>query len=260
MERLGTIGSIWRYPVKSMAGEPVREAFVGYSGVMGDRVWAFHRVDGTRGFPWQTGRQLPAMLTHRPRFTALQGRALPTDIDASLGLPPGCAPIFPDAAAFAVEVTLPDGRVLPIDSPALAEALSRGGAAVPTLRFTERGHPDCRPVSLFGNASARGLGEALGLALDPRRFRANLYADWQDDRPFREDELVGRTLQVGERLRIAITERDPRCKMITLDPDTGESTPGLLHHVTHARGGAAGVYAAVLLEGIVRQGDPIYLV
>jgi uncharacterized protein YcbX len=259
MDRVGTLRGIWRYPVKSMAGEELAEAFVAYSGVMGDRVWAFARADGTRGFPWQTGRQLPSMLLYRPRFTTLAGDALPRDIEASLGLSPGCTPIFPEARDFAVEVTLPDGRVLPLDSPALAEALARGGTP-PALRFTERGHPDCRPLSLFGSASARGLGEALGLPLDLRRFRANFYVDWLDDRPFVEDELIGRSLQVGERLRIAVTERDPRCKMITLDPDTGEATPGLLHHVTHARGGAAGVYAAVLLEGIVRQGDSIFLV
>jgi uncharacterized protein YcbX len=259
MERIGSVGSIWRYPVKSMAGERLAEAFVGYSGVMGDRVWAFARPDGTRGFPWQTGRQLAAMVTFRPRYVALAGRALPPDVEAALALPPGCTPGYPEDSAFAIEVKLPDGRVVPLDAPEVAAALARDGGPVPVLRFTQRGHPDSRPLSLFGNASARALGEALGRPLDPRRFRANLYADWDGDRPHREDELVGRTLQIGDRLRIAVTERDPRCKMITLDPDTGEAMPGLLSHVTHARDGCAGIYAAVLLEGIVRQGDPIWL-
>src|SRR6266498_845620 len=93
----------------------------------------------------------------------------------------------------------------------------RSGYAV-TVRFSERSLYDCRPVSLFGNASVRGLGDELAMPIDRRRFRANLYADWAEDRPYRENELVGRTLQLGERLRLAVLERDPRCKMITIDP------------------------------------------
>jgi uncharacterized protein len=96
--------------------------------------------------------------------------------------------------------------------------------------------------------------------LDRRRFRANFYADWSDDRPFREDDLVGRTLRLGERLRIAVLEQDPRCKMITLDPDTGEADASILRHVARAHGRKAGIYAAVLAEGVVRKGDPIWLV
>ncbi len=59
---------------------------------------------------------------------------------------------------------------------------------------------------------------------------------------------------------MTVLERDPRCKMITLDPDTGEADPAILRHVARTRDGKAGVYAAVLVEGLVRQGDPIWLV
>jgi hypothetical protein len=47
--------------------------------------------------------------------------------------------------------------------------------------------------------------------------------------------------------------------MITLDPDTGREEPGVLRHVTKAHDGMAGVYAAVLVEGVVHKGDPIWL-
>src|SRR5207302_617519 len=123
------------------------------------------------------------------------------------------------AERLEVEVTLPDGRVLPVRSVELAAELERAGGAPVTLHASERSLADCRPVSLFGNATVRGLGAELGRPLDRRRFRANLYAEWSDGRPFREDELVGRTLVVGGKLRLAVLERDPRCKMITLDPD-----------------------------------------
>ena len=90
--------------------------------------------------------------------------------------------------------------------------------------------------------------------IDKRRFRANFYAEWdnQDD-PFYELSLVGKTLE------LAIIERDPRCTMITLDPDTAVATPKLLQHLGRNHGGDAGVFAAVLQRGRVNKGDPIAL-
>jgi uncharacterized protein len=263
MDRIGTLETVCRYPVKSMAGEELAEAFVGFAGMMGDRAYAFVRVPGPKGFPWHTGREQEDLVLYRPRYrdVAAAAAALPLDVEKSFGMAPGVAPVFPAGdGAFAVDVATPGGRTLAVDSPELKTELEeRGSGQKVELRFSERAHVDCRPVSLFGNATARTLGEEMGMAMDRRRFRANLYADWGDGRPFREDELVGRTLQVGDRLRVAVLERDPRCKMITLDPDTAAMDPGILRHVTKARGGTAGVYAAVLVEGVVRRGDPIFL-
>jgi uncharacterized protein len=260
MERLGALETICRYPVKSMAGEELGEAFVGFAGMMGDRAYAFVRDPGPKGFPWHTGREQEDLILYRPRYRDTAGATLPVDVERSFGMAPGVNPIFPEAEAFAVDVTTPSGRTLPVGSPELrVELEERSGQAV-TLRFSERGLYDCRPVSLLGNASAEALGEELGMRLDRRRFRANFYADWSDGRPYREGELVGSTLQVGERLRLTVLERDPRCKMITLDPDTGREEPRVLRHVTKCHDGMAGVYAAVLVEGVVRKGDLIWLV
>jgi uncharacterized protein len=258
MERIGALETICRYPVKSMAGEELGEAFVGFAGVMGDRAYVFVRAPGPKGFPWHTGREQEDLILYRYREAA--GATLPVDVERSFGMAPGVNPIFPGADAFAVDVTTPNGRTLPVDSTELrAELEERSGQAV-TLRFSERSLYDCRPVSLFGNASAEALGEELGMKLDRRRFRANFYADWSAGRPYREDELVGRTLQVGERLRLTVLERDPRCKMITLDPDTGREEPRVLRHVMQVHDSMAGVYAAVLVAGVVHKGDLIWLV
>ena len=96
--------------------------------------------------------------------------------------------------------------------------------------------------------------------IDKRRFRANFYVEWdnQDD-PFYELSLVGKTLKIGDWLEVMIVERDPRCTMITLDPDTAEATPKLLQHLGRKHGGDAGVFAAVLQRGRVNKGDRIYL-
>jgi uncharacterized protein len=261
MEQIGTIETACRYPVKSMAGEEVDEAFVGFAGIMGDRAYAFIAADTpTKGFPWHTGREQENLVLYRPKYRQATASTLPLDVAASFAMAPGLNPVFPASEAFAVEVTTPGGRTLPVDAPELTAELEQQGGKAVTLRFSERSLYDCRPVSLFGNATVRGLGEELGRPLDRRRFRANFYADWSDDRPFREDDLVGRTLRLGERLRIAVLERDPRCKSITLDPDTGEADASILRHVARAHGRKAGIYAAVLAEGVVRKGDPIWLV
>lgn len=261
MEQIGTIGTACRYPVKSMAGEEIEDIFVGFSGVMGDRAYAFVPNGETKaGFPWHTGRDHETLVLYRPHYCHPDASRQPVDVTASFALGPGVNPVYPSSEAFAVEVTTPGGRTLAVDGAELATELETQGGKALTLRFSERSFYDCRPVSLLGRASVRALGEEMGMAMDPRRFRANFYADWNDEQPYREDGLIGRTLQIGERLRIMILERDPRCKMITLHPDTGELDPSILRHVARAHDGKAGVYAAVLAEGVARKGDPIWLV
>ena len=71
---------------------------------------------------------------------------------------------------------------------------------------------------------------------------------------------MGRRLRIGAKAEIAVTDRDPRCKMITLDPDTGLANPEVMRRVAKDHGGTAGVYGAVLVEGIVRAGDEIALI
>src|SRR5260370_36293747 len=95
MEQLGALETLCRYPVKSMAGEEVDQAFVGYSGVMGDRVYAFVRSDGKQGWPWHTGRNQEDLVLFRPRFHQGDAAALPVDVEAAFALGPWGSPIFP---------------------------------------------------------------------------------------------------------------------------------------------------------------------
>jgi len=126
-----------------------------------------------------------------------------------------------------------------------------------TLLRSERAMTDCRPVSLFAVQTGRRLGEELGIDLDKRRFRANVFMDLASTAGFAEDCLVGRVLRIGAKTVVSILERNPRCAMIILDPDTAERNPAILGKVTKAHEGKAGVYGAVLIEGMVRIGDEI---
>ncbi len=73
---------------------------------------------------------------------------------------------------------------------------------------------------------------------------------------FAEDEFVGRNLRLGSKAIVTIVKRDGRCMMITLDPDTAEKTPAILKTVAQAHEGKAGVYAAVVTEGLSAKAIP----
>ena len=65
MSTIGTVESLWRYPVKSMRGEELAEVFAGYAGVYGDRLFAFESSAGRKGFPFFTGREQRQMIRYR---------------------------------------------------------------------------------------------------------------------------------------------------------------------------------------------------
>ena len=251
---VGKVESLWRYPVKSMAGEEREELFVGYAGVYGDRLFAVGNTAAPARFPYLTTREAASMLAYKPHP---EKAALPINLAEARGITPTVA----DPSDLAVDVETPSGDRLAIDDPALLSALAKGvkGAALRLLR-SERALTDCRPVSLFSLQTAVQLGAEIGTDLDKRRFRANIYADLEPGSGFAEDAFVGKNLKIGAQLVISVLERDARCKMITLDPDTGEANPQVLRKVAVAHEGMAGVYAAVLIEGVVRQGDSIEIV
>jgi uncharacterized protein YcbX len=174
---------------------------------------------------------------------------------------PGLNPVFADTSDLMVDVEAPTGETLAVDDPALIRMLRDGVFGAPELRLvrSDRAMTDCRPVSLLSVQSARQIGEEIGTSVDQRRFRANIYLDLNGASGFAEDESVGRSMRIGSKVVISILERDPRCAVITLDPDTGESRPEFLRQVARAHKGMAGVYGAVLVEGTLRKGDGVEL-
>jgi uncharacterized protein YcbX len=259
MGTIGTVESLWRYPVKSMRGEELDEVFAGFSGVYGDRLFAFSSSANRKGFPFLTAREQNEMLRYRPRFRQSDKAARPINQSEAEKLPPGATPLYANPDDLMLDVETPTGATLAIDDSALIEALRQGidDKHQLTLLRSERALTDCRPLSIFGVQSARKLGEETGIRVDKRRFRANIYLDLADG--FAEDEFVGRSIRIGPKVIVSILERDPRCMMITLDPDTGEKEPALLKKVAQAHGGMAGVYGAVLVEGTIHNGDPVEL-
>ena len=221
MTVIGKVESLWRYTVKSMRGEEIAQSYLGFSGVYGDRLYAFHDTSAPRGFPFLTGREQEQMLLYQPRFRYPDNAASPPNLAEAEGNGPSLTPVYADTA---VDIRAPSGEVPSIDDPTLIASLSEGLDSIHALSLlrSHRSFTDCRPVSVFSLQTVRQIGEEVGVRLDKRRFRANVYADLTPMAGFAENAFVGCKLQIGTKAVIAVTDRDPRCKMITLD----RSEPG----------------------------------
>jgi uncharacterized protein YcbX len=261
MSIIGRVDSLWRYPVKSMRGEEMEEMFAGYPGIYGDRLFAFESSANPKGFPFFTGRDQRQMIRYRARFRNPEKAARPVNWSEAQKLSPNLTPISADASELMVDVETPDGKAFAIDDPALIDHLRSNldGNHELTLLRSEKAITDCRPLSIFAVQTAKRLGEETGVAVDKRRFRANVYINLTSSDGFAEDEFVGRSLRIGSKVTVAVLQRDARCMMITLDPDTAEKTPAILKALAQAHEGMAGVYGAVLVEGMIRKGDSVEL-
>ncbi len=261
MTTIGTVESLWRYPVKSMSGEVMTEAFMGFSGFYGDRCFAFKNSSARKGFPYLNATAQQQMLHYRPQFRYAERAAKPPNLIEAMGIAPGVTPANAEPNDLILDVVTPSGAVVAVDDPALLEMLCEGLRGENHLKLvrSDRALTDCRPVSLISLQTVRQVEGELGIPIDKRRFRANIYLNLESDSGFGEDQLVGRKLRIGSSAVMMVLERDPRCNMISLDPDTGEQNPEVLRKVAQAHGAFAGVYCAVLVEGILTKSDSIEL-
>jgi uncharacterized protein YcbX len=260
MKVIGTVESLWRYPVKSMRGEQLESAFAGFSGIYGDRIYAIHDTGAPAGFPYLTGREREHMLLFQPRFRDGDHAMKPENQDEAEALAPGVTPVYAEPEDLMLDVQTSQGTMA-IDDPDLLDLLREGLRERHHLRLmrSDRSLTDCRPISLFSMQTVNGLGEELHLSLDKRRFRANIYLNLDSTAGFAEDQFLGHNVRIGEKVTMTLVERDPRCKMITLDPDTAEPNPDIMKRVARAHEGKAGLYAAVLIEGTIHPGDQVNL-
>jgi uncharacterized protein YcbX len=225
---VGRIAALWRYPVKSMAAEPLDAVEVSWDGLAGDRRWAFVQDRLVRSnFPWMTIRERSDMWHFRPRFTE---------------------PDRPEQSP--TRVRTPAGQEIDVTDPALAAEL--GGGVRPIKQ--NRGTFDAMPLSLITTRTIAELGAHAGLDLDPRRFRPNLLVESDA----REHEWVGATLRVGG-MAMRVDQRDSRCVIVNVDPETSQRDPRVLKTVAKASDNCAGVYGSVVEPGHVAVGDPVTL-
>lgn len=263
MTTIGTVESLWRYPVKSMRGAEMPEVFMGFSGIYGDRCYAFKNSAARKGFPYLNANVQQQMLVYRPQFRHPERASKPPNLNEATSIAPGVTPANGDAEDMILDIVTPSGEIVSVDDPALLKLLGEGISEKNQLKLvrSDRALTDCRPVSLISLSTVQQVESELGIPIDKRRFRANIYFNFASDGGgFAEDNFVGCRLRIGSNATIMVLERDLRCKMISLDPETGEHNPEVLRKVAQAHGNFAGVYCAVLVEGLLKKGDLIELV
>jgi len=261
MKVVGRVADLSRYPVKSMRGEQMTRVFVGFSGVYGDRWYSISNTGAIQAFPYLTARERESLLLFVPAYRHPNQMVQPPNLEDAESLGPGVTPLYLEGDDRGVDVTTPAGEKMALEDPRLLDLLREG---LPEkwqigVRYSHRSMTDCRPISLISVQTGRQLCAEAGVPVDLRRFRANLYIDLDGDTAFAENSWVGRTLRIGEKASITVVDRDPRCKMITLDPETGKADPEMMRVVAKQYEGKAGLYGAVLVEGIIQTGDPIWL-
>jgi uncharacterized protein YcbX len=219
---VASVVQIWRYPVKSMAGEQLDSCMVTELGLEGDRRWAF--VDGA---PHRAGKLLNIkqhedLMRYRARLVG--------------GRP---------------EVVAPDGKIQGLDG-ALVERLEVESSRPLELRDAAGDNFDDAPVLIVNLESVAAFSLEAGMPVDPRRFRANLYVDGLE--PEAELAWLGRRIQAGD-AELEVFSRCVRCVVINRDPDTTESTPQLLDLMVDRHDKCMGMYCRVLRPGRVAVGD-----
>jgi MOSC domain-containing protein len=236
---IGRVEAIFRYPVKSMGGEQLEVANLGWYGLEGDRRLAFRRMDNRSGFPWLSASKLPELLLFAPqrREDVAQGD-LPTHIRA------------------------PDGKEMPVFGEDLAAEIGRRHGTPVQMMQLRHGIFDEASISVIALDTVDEISRLAGRSPDVRRFRPNVVVRLLRPAPFQEDEWVGGVLSFGEgndAPAIAVTMRDERCSMVNLDPDSATPAPEMLKAVVRANQNTAGVYGTVTRIGRLAVGQTILL-
>jgi uncharacterized protein YcbX len=236
---IGQIEAIFRYPVKSMRGEPIDAATLGWHGIEGDRRLAFRRLDERSGFPWLTATKLPHLILYTPKRN-----------DGG------------DADALPTHVVTPEGEATPLLGEALAAEVGRRCKAGVQMMELRHGIFDDATISVITSDTVREVCRLAGRAADVRRFRPNILVRSVRAVPFEEDEWVGGVLTFGEAAdapTVAVTMRDIRCAMLNIDPDDGSLAPEVMKAVVRVHENTAGIYGVVTRIGRLAVGQTIVL-
>jgi uncharacterized protein YcbX len=265
MSTLGTVAALYRYPVKSMIGEELETAQIGAGGVAGDRAYALIDPTTPRIGTAKIPRKWAQLRQCTPRFVSE-----PVHGD---GLPP-------------VRITLPDGAVVVSDQPDIDSILSRlfgfevtltsekpaglklehaapGGDQIdfestvdyPVINgFFDLGFLHLNTTATYD--SLRSLYPAG--RFEARRFRPNIVIQTPNgETGFAEQTWVGKTIAIGDEVRLRILMPTTRCVVTTLPQDDLPNDPGILRTAAQHSSANVGVYAVVEREGSVRQGDEV---
>ena len=266
---LSSVVALWRYPVKSMMGEELNAADLTQRGLLGDRAYAL--VDRSTGkvVSAKNPRKWSKLFDFRAAFTEAprSGQKIPP-----------------------VRITLPNGTIATTEQGDLDQALSNVLGREVTLATTAPETPsleeywpdldglahretvtdesmpagtffDLAVVHVLTTASIDRLRECYPQGrFEVRRFRPNIVVEPDSGaKGFVENDWIGRTLALGDEVRLSITGPCPRCVMTTLPQGDLPRDSGILRTAAQHNQVNVGVYAHVVRGGTIRRGDPVRL-
>jgi hypothetical protein len=263
---VGSLASVYRYPVKSMMGEELSAAHITKRGLLGDRAYALCDPETGNVVSAKNPRKWPNLFSYRASYTT---------------------PPEPGEAVPEVRVMLPDGELALSSSPEFAPKLSaRLGRAVKLLSSPPPGAqleeywPDMEELSNRDVVTDEAMPEGVFFDLaiihllttstidqlrelnpksrfEPRRFRPNLIIDTTGQKGFVENDWAGKTISIGPEVRIQVTGPCPRCVMTTLAQSDLPKDVDILKTAVRNNEGRVGAYASVVQGGTVRIGDTV---
>ena len=224
------VAQLWRYPVKSLAGEPLAEAHIDGGGIAFDRRYAIMDSD-----PARAGKPLTAV--RQPRLLAYRSEVRDGAVCVE--------------TATGKEYAVGDGDWLAELERDIGKQVSLRGPGDPI-------HDDS-DLLIVNSASLRVLSEEYGAAVNPLRFRPNVIVDGKEAAPFAEEAWPGRTFALGDAVIHAVHPCE-RCVVTTIDPQTLASDPSFLRLLVEKHQARFGVYCKVVRPGIAKVGDPWRLI
>jgi uncharacterized protein YcbX len=270
LTKVGSVGALYRYPVKSMMGEELNSAIFGSKGVVGDRLFALSDPATGKIASAKNPSKWPNLFAFHASYTE---------------------PIEESSAPIpAVRITLPDGTTVLSNETEIEQVLSdtlgkpvrflSGAPASGTLEeywpdieglpkrdeVTDEAMPaetffDLAMVHLLTTSTLDELRRLYPQGrVESRRFRPNVVISTLPEiTGFAEKDWIGKVLSIGEAVKLKITGPCPRCVMTTLAQadlprDAGILKTALKHNDAHV-----GIYASVIQGGKIRRGDVVSL-
>ncbi len=235
--RIGTVKQIWRYAVKSMAGEQLESCTVGRLGIPGDRGWALR--DETAG-RIATGSRLPLLMQCEARY-----REQPSN-----GSIPHVAMRFPNGVELASDADDVNAR--------LSELLDRSVSLWPLqpAYAPHVTHFDAFPIHVLTTSSLETMRRSNPAAIwDVRRFRPNFLVE-TDEGIEGLVEFEWSAVRLGS-VELKCEMRTERCAMATNAQKNLPKDPSVLRSLVEAADQDLGMYASVSKVGEVRVGDVV---
>jgi len=266
---IGSVVSLWRYPVKSMMGEELNACEVTDRGLLGDRAYALVDPSNDKVVSAKNPRKWPNLFDFRAAFPEPPrlGEPLPP---ARITLPDGTA-VGSDDSDCEQKVSDVLGREVKLESSAPeTPSLEEYWPDMEGLDYRETVTDEAMPAGTFFDLAVIHLlttatiDRLRGLypqgRFEVRRFRPNIVVEpASEEKDFIENVWIGHTIAIGDEVRMKITEPCPRCVMTTLPQGDLPKDPGILRTAAQHNNVHVGVYASVLGGGSIRRGNEVRL-